>query len=258
MPLTTQQVIQALLPLRDQWKRPAWKPVTKSSESSRTASKFGGQPWLSPDEVWPCCSQCGTLMPLFLQLDLDDLPELLADTFGSGLLQLFYCTECDDAWEPFSPSSLVRVIQPSGDSAEATSPSESFPVKTITQWKCFDDFPNPQDHEALGLDYTYDFEKPLRTTVTCPALNFIAEVIRDGSVAERIGSAKGGDKLAGWPHWVQGAEYPSCPRCQQQMRLVFQLDSNDHLPFMFGDVGTGHVTQCPKHKDVVAFGWACG
>lgn len=29
------------------------------------------------------------------------------------------------------------------------------------------------------------------------------------------------------------------------------------VPFMFGDVGRGHVTQCPDHEDVVAFGWAC-
>ena len=38
---------------------------------------------------------------------------------------------------------------------------------------------------------------------------------------------------------------------------IFQLDSEDHVPFMFGDVGTGHITQCPEHLEVVAFGWAC-
>jgi hypothetical protein len=27
---------------------------------------------------------------------------------------------------------------------------------------------------------------------------------------------------------------------------------------MFGDMGIGHITQCPEHLDVVAFGWACG
>jgi hypothetical protein len=41
------------------------------------------------------------------------------------------------------------------------------------------------------------------------------------------------------------------------MRHVFQLDSEDHLPFLFGDAGTGHLTQCPQHHEVVAFGWAC-
>lgn len=41
------------------------------------------------------------------------------------------------------------------------------------------------------------------------------------------------------------------------MQLVFQLDSEKGLPFMFGDVGIGHVTQCAEHKDVLAFAWAC-
>lgn len=59
------------------------------------------------------------------------------------------------------------------------------------------------------------------------------------------------------PLWVQGIEYPNCPVCNQKMRLVFQLDSEDNLPFMFGDVGCGHITQCKTHKTQVAFGWAC-
>ena len=41
------------------------------------------------------------------------------------------------------------------------------------------------------------------------------------------------------------------------MDLVFQLDSEKNVPFMFGDAGVGHITQCPTHKDVVAFTWAC-
>ena len=47
------------------------------------------------------------------------------------------------------------------------------------------------------------------------------------------------------------------PAVSAQMRLVFQIDSNDHLLFMFGDLGCGHLTQCPTHEDVLAFGWAC-
>jgi uncharacterized protein YwqG len=76
-------------------------------------------------------------------------------------------------------------------------------------------------------------------------------------LAETISAAAAGDKLGGWPHWIQGVEYPSCPRCAARMALVFQLDSNDNLDFMFGDAGVAHVTQCPQHPDVVALAWAC-
>jgi uncharacterized protein YwqG len=68
---------------------------------------------------------------------------------------------------------------------------------------------------------------------------------------------KSGDKLAGWPLWIQGVEYPSCPICQAEMSLVFQIDSEDNVPYMFGDVGCGHITQCREHKEQLAFAWAC-
>jgi hypothetical protein len=40
------------------------------------------------------------------------------------------------------------------------------------------------------------------------------------------------------------------------MRYVFQY-TGDELPFMLGDSGIGHITQCPDHPEVVAFAWAC-
>ena len=196
-------------------------------------------------------------MPLFLQLDLSRLPSELNRAFGSGLLQLFYCIECDDAWEPFGATSLVRIVQPTDIyEAMALAPG-SFLPKSIITWQAFDDYPDPQDHRALGVDYDYDFGDPLRTTVTCPELGVVMEVLDDDELAERIASASAGDKLAGWPHWTQSAEYPACPRCEQPMRYVFQIDSEDHLPFIFGDLGTGHLTQCGDHLDIVAFGWTC-
>jgi hypothetical protein len=66
-----------------------------------------------------------------------------------------------------------------------------------------------------------------------------------------------GDKLAGWPAWVQGVEYPRCPLCEETMGLVFQIESEGHVPFRFGDSGTGHITRCRTHPNLVAFSWAC-
>lgn len=39
--------------------------------------------------------------------------------------------------------------------------------------------------------------------------------------------------------------------------MLFQIDSNTNLPYMFGDVGCGILTYCPEHPDVLAFGWDC-
>ncbi|HEY7328275.1 MAG TPA: DUF1963 domain-containing protein [Gemmataceae bacterium] len=69
----------------------------------------------------------------------------------------------------------------------------------------------------------------------------------DDCPAEEIAISQPRDKLAGWPYWIQNVEYPSCPRCGQQMIHVFQVDSEDNIPFMFGDSGCGNITQCPEH-----------
>jgi uncharacterized protein YjbI with pentapeptide repeats/uncharacterized protein YwqG len=68
-----------------------------------------------------------------------------------------------------------------------------------------------------------------------------------------------GDKLAGYPNWVQDIEYPNCPICDRVMdRLIFEFDSDDNVPYLWGDVGTGYIVQCPEHKERVTFFWQCG
>lgn len=47
------------------------------------------------------------------------------------------------------------------------------------------------------------------------------------------------------------------PECGSEMQMVFQIDSCKTLPHMFGDAGAGHITQCPEHRTVMAFRWAC-
>jgi uncharacterized protein YwqG len=183
-------------------------------------------------------------MQVLLQLNLAELPEPIQGNFGQGLLQLFYCTseaplcECDcEAWAPFSASTVVRVIQPVGAASDRDLPSieNYFPPKTIVDWQVTDDFPNSEEQEVLGIQVTESEQPALENTYP-----------------------RSGDKLAGYPLWIQGIEYPHCPVCGETMRLVFQLDSEDNLPVMFGDVGCGHITQCATHLDQVAFAWACG
>jgi hypothetical protein len=75
----------------------------------------------------------------------------------------------------------------------------------------------------------------------------------EGALAETIANSELGDKLAGWPAWIN-AQYPKCPRCGLRIDHVFQCGSGDGVAFAFGDAGCGHVTPSPDHEDVVAFG----
>lgn len=224
--------------------RKAWIPVASDGDGDIRASKFAGAAWLSQSEQWPRCQNCSQPMELFLQLNLDELPEQIGNEYGEGLMQLFYCakteTICESlisAWEPFSKATLVRLVQPEGEPHAETRPGreDSFPPKLIVGWKEADDYPIWEEGKYLGIEM-------------------------DEAQWEELGNddfPRPGDKLAGWPLWAQNVDYPNCPACGDQMRLVFQLDSYDNLPFMFGDAGTGHITQCRAHKSQVAFSWAC-
>ena len=64
------------------------------------------------------------------------------------------------------------------------------------------------------------------------------------------------DKLLGWPSWPQYADYPRCRACGRELWLIFQLESDQNLRYMFGDDGCGHITGCPDHPDELAFMWS--
>lgn len=227
------------------YKRLAWFPNTIEKDSNSTSSKFSGIPALLKDEKWPCCCNCNEPMQLFLQLNFQDIPKAQKQLFRKGILQVFYCTnwdkECEvncEAFFPFSKSTLVRIVDYKNGiiaSPEKSPVKGAFPERQIIGWESKEDYPNWEELEILGVTITdeqsemlYDLEYPLPK-----------------------------DKLLGWPYWVQGVEYPDCPECGEPMKLIFQIDSEDNLPYMFGDVGCSHITQCEKHKDKLAIAWAC-
>jgi uncharacterized protein YwqG len=228
------------------FKKSAWIPITVEGDGSRVDSKFAGTPFIPAGEDYPLCGNCGKPLQLFLQLDLSKIPDALGDEFGHGLLQFFYCTSeeplCEndcEAFFPFAKSVLTRIIATENlkSANESASFSGEFPPKVITSWEEKDDFPNKEEGaESLGIEMNHE-----QWDEVCESEYPIS-----------------GDKLAGYPMWIQGVEYSNCPVCGEQMRLLFQIDSEDNIPYMFGDVGCGHLTQCKNHKDQLAFGWACG
>jgi uncharacterized protein YwqG len=227
------------------FKKTAWLPVVEKKAGTVFNSKFSGIPLLAENEPWPCCGSCHKEMQLFVQLNSAELPADAQATFGGGILQVFYCTndvqacesECE-AYSPFSKSTLLRIINPENVQAKALTVSpviDAFKEKVIVDWQATDDYPNYEELDDLGIEIN-DAE---------------SEILYEH------GFPKAGDKLLGWPDWVQGIEYPECPDCGDVMKLIFQIDSEDNLDYMFGDVGCAHVTQCEKHPQRLAIAWAC-
>lgn len=249
--------------------RTAYIPITRDGHGADRGSRFNGAPFLAEGEVWPACTICTKPMPLFLQLNLDDVPGEYAGRFGSGLLQLFYCVgECGyedaEAWAPFDhKTKLARIVPKDAPGAIALPRDVGLKAspQAIERWVTNRECCNAEEAAEYGVAMDYE-RKRLSHAVRfrCDALRTDTGWINqrdENRLNEQVFNASGGDKLGGWPQWIQSIEYPNCPQCQTRMQLVFQIDSEDHVPFMFGDVGCGHITQCPNHKDVVTFGWAC-
>ena len=264
---------RAFAPWRGQHARPAWRPVTELGEGDVAASRFGGRPALRPGEPWPACAACGRPQTLFLQLDLDALPEG-AGEFGGGLLQFFYCVECEqdgrgEPWRAFSDMHLFRRPGPPGDLVigdpdEATDdwePVEPLSVRHVTAWKPVEDLPAVAEAEGIRVEWAAQSGRGSgdarlhRVTWSDGGITFESSG-RPSEVIDVVGRPAGGDKLGGWPAWVQSPQWPDCPKCGGRMRLLFQLGSNYNLDFMFGDAGTGHAFWC-EGCDEFAFNWSC-
>jgi hypothetical protein len=221
----------------------AYLPVAEPGDGAPTASKFSGVPYLAPGEAWPRCANCGQAMQMFVQLAGDALPPDARERIAPGeLLQFFYCMNVDpcceadcEAYLPHAKSTLLRIVTPAeGAHTGADMPAGMFAPARIVGWTAVDDYPN---HEELG-----DAEVA------------ISDAEFDALVDD---FPRSGEKLLGWPLWVQSVEYPDCRVCGSRMELLFQIDSEDNLPYMWGDVGVGHITQCREHRGELAFGWAC-
>jgi uncharacterized protein YwqG len=216
-------------------------PVTEDRELA-DGSGFGGVPHLPAGSEHPACPRCGRPLSQFLQLRLEDLPEDNRPA-GEGLLQLFYCTTegdedgaCEfelEAYSEFSQATVIRLVPAGFGHPSAVSPR--FPPKRIVDWTRQ---PEPPDWCEMGF-------RGLRV---------------DEDLAEALSEAglpTSNDKLGGWPSWVQDVRYVECRKCHERMRYLFQVASEDHLDYMFGDAGTAWLCQCQTHPDEMAFYWDC-
>lgn len=134
------------------FKKKSFVAVVEAGNAGQTASKYSGTPYLQTGENWPICPNCKKPMQLFLQLNLDDIKEQTGQDFGSGLLQLFFCTSdtepmCDTVCNgnvPEGTCKLLRIVKPKGDQriviVPKLEPSQIKPMK-ITGWKEFEEYP---------------------------------------------------------------------------------------------------------------------
>jgi hypothetical protein len=142
------------------------------------------------------------------------------------------------------------------------------PVAFVADWEMFEDYPDSMEHGKFGVRYEYDWsdsDNPPdvgHVNLFCGWLGVEFLNVEDGyeagrEISDTVASASPGDKLFGWPRWVQFACYPQCDQCGCPMRYLLQIDSKCSIPKIFGDVGTAHVFYCDEHRSSFAITYEC-
>ncbi len=214
---------------------PTWLPETADGDGPLRGSRIGGRAFLLSGEQHPACGVCGSPLHLVVQLNSEELPAPVSAWTGPGIFQVFYClSQCAwnaDGWAPHSLVHRARRIDLHA-TGELSAAGRSAPARAITGWGEVEDLPKWRELPIAVPDELEDvFDEAERPVV--------------------------GDKLDGWPFWVQRPEYTNCSVCGARMRMLFQVDSQDNLDWMWGDTGCAHLSVCPEHPDELAFGWAC-
>lgn len=259
--MTAEELLEKVKPWLEKQRRPAWLPILEEGLRDPKGSHFGGGAWIPEGQAAPLCGRCQERLRLLVQLDLATLPEGAHQSLPqSGLLQVFYCEddECEreaEAYLAFSPAHLARVVASGPGRVEES--GEPFQPKSITGWEQVEDLPHPEDASEHGLRTEYDFQQN-RVRFLCPEAGLDTWLSQDELEIEAVTQAREGDKLRGWPFWIQSPEYPRCPRCGSEMTNVLQIDSEKGVPHMWGDAGIVQVMQCPKDPDVLTMNWSCG
>ena len=213
--------------------RASWRITASASSQTQDAqSKFGGNPLLIRGEKPPHCTRCRSPLPLAVQLNSNDFPTPRKGKQKpfEGIFQFFHCQDeaCfSDTLD--GKNAFLRVIPFEADFAsENHVHKSSLPQFLITQFKYRTDYPQTYQNlpmESLGI--------------------LIAENLKDDY---ELSYPEPGDKLGGYPNWIQSDEHGQCIECGhgRKMKLLLQLSES------YGGSGTLFIFYCVQHPGIFA------
>ena len=213
--------------------RDATKVILKKSsippEYTQLLSHFGGQPYFEEGEEW-IRSKNGKHMQFIFQIfntTALELPESIK------LIQLYYDwdefpwdTESDGwyvkIYKELRPDKLISINKPAELESSKYCEIEFQAVKSLPDWEGIDLY----EPNASNLSCVLNEEEPWESY--------------QKTVEKLIGEQDYQSQLGGYPKWVQGESTPKNIK-GENMKLLFQIDSEDNAELMWGDVGLIYV-----------------
>lgn len=205
------------------------KKASTLPENSQLLSHFGGQPYFEEGDEW-YKSKDGRRLDFIFQIFNNgeiELPKSIK------LIQFFYDSEEfpwqteEDGWfvkiyETLNTNKMIKIDNPKENEEKNYCEILFKSVKSLPDW------------EGINL-----YEK--RAYKTTSYLNFDNDWDAYEKVVEKlIGEQDFQSQLGGYPRWVQGESTPTLSN-GENMKLLFQIDSEENAGLMWGDVGLVYV-----------------
>lgn len=252
----------ALEPFREKLLQTKRTFIRATAEKSRNTlpweSKVGGQPYLPKDQAWPVASD-GRALFFLAQLNFAEMPPL--PPFPTqGIVQFFildddlYGMNFDDGEQ----QDTFRVLyHPEVMESEAALQS------AMPMLRDFEELPHHPD-ESYPLKFSLAEEVAAITDYQFDQIfgpDFFRQFgEKEWDIMDEFGKAvrPQGHKIGGYAYFTQ--DDPRRPA--DPMLLLFQLDSDERMDLMWGDMGVGHFFI--REKDLVArdfsrvlYDWDC-
>ena len=253
----------ALEPFRDKLLQTKQTFIRAKAEKSRNTklweSKVGGQPYLPKGQVWPSTSD-GRELFFLAQLNFAEMPPLPPFP-NAGMVQFFvldddlYGMDFDDGenQDTFRVLYHPEVVQ-----------NEALLQTSFPMLRDYDDLLPHNPDESYPLKFSLEEEVAAITDYQFDQI-FGADFFRqfgeeEWDVMDEFGKAvrPQGHKIGGYAYFTQ--DDPR--RADDPMLLLFQLDSDELMDLMWGDMGVGHFFI--REKDLVArdfsrvlYDWDC-
>lgn len=205
--------------------------VSKPSElkgNTQLISHFGGQPYFEKEEEWPKTKDGQELDFIFQVFNTGEIN--LPDNIQ--LVQFFYDWE-ESPWDTENDGWLVKIYKTlnsdrvvklnKSTESEGTKFCEVIfkAVKSLPDWEGIEMY----SRNASKLSCVLNEDEPW------DSYQKAAEKLAGEQVYR--------SQIGGYPNWVQGEDTPD--QGTEPMKLLFQIDSEEHAGLMWGDVGLIYV-----------------
>jgi uncharacterized protein YwqG len=197
-------------------------------ETSQFKSYFGGQPYFEEGASWPQ-SASGVALDFVFQVVNDGSVELPTSI---GLIQFFYDFE-ESPWDTDNDGWHVKIYKSPDTSKKITleNPTDATVAYCEILFEPIASLPDWEGLDLVGDDIAQLCEKINDDEPWEPY---------DAVVMKFTGSADYQSQLGGYPKWVQGESTPVNNK-GENVKLLFQIDSEDNAGLMWGDVGLIYV-----------------